>query len=284
MFVHIDRWPSVVIRLVLLAVASGVVGGVRGPLVSNASRSLGGGLAGAQEAEKTKPEPNPKPKPRSSAAGDLPQPTSRSVVELEGWKIKVDDRLQQQENQEMRQRALKFLESKLAEIKLVVPEARVKDLQTVTIVLDLNCGNLGAMQYHPSAGWLTANGYPAELEKCVHLPRVRDVATRRNVNEQPFVILHELAHAFHDQKLGFEEPRVMAAYDRFKQSGLGDKTLLFNGQRVKHYALTDHKEFFAEMTESFFGFNDFYPFNRAELEESDPELYRLLKSIWIERP
>ena len=72
----------------------------------------------------------------------------------------------------------------------------------------------------------------------------------------------------------------MAAYDRFKQSGLGDKTLLFNGQRVKHYALTDHKEFFAEMTEAYFGVNDFFPFTRAELRESEPEIYTLLRDIW----
>jgi hypothetical protein len=225
-----------------------------------------------------------KPNRRDTAAGELPQPSTRSVIELEGWKIRLDDRLKEEANQELRQRALRFLEGKLAEIKLVVPAARIKDLQTITIVLDLNCGKLGAMQYHPSAGWLTANGYPAELEKCVHLPRAQDVATRRNVNEQPFVILHELAHAFHDQKLGFEDPRVMAAYDRFKQSGRGDMTLLYNGKRVKHYGLTDHKEFFAEMTESFFGFNDFYPFNRAELQESDPELFKLLTDIWIDRP
>ncbi|MGO9112581.1 MAG: hypothetical protein ACLP9L_25400 [Thermoguttaceae bacterium] len=32
------------------------------------------------------------------------------------------------------------------------------------------------------------------------------------------------------------------------------------GQHVRHYALTDHKEFFAEMSEAYFGMNDFFPF------------------------
>ena len=74
--------------------------------------------------------------------------------------------------------------------------------------------------------------------------------------------------------------RTLAAYQKFKQSGHGDAALLYNGKRVKHYGLTDQKEFFAEMTESYFGVNDFFPFNRAELQEAEPELFQLLKEIW----
>ncbi len=217
----------------------------------------------------------------SKAEAQLPQPTSRSDRNLEGWTIRVDDRLLgESADAPLGARALRFLEAKLVEIKAVVPAERLKDLQQFTIVLDLNCGNLGAMQYHPDAGWLKAHGFPIELAKCVHLPRAADVATRRNINEQPWVILHELAHAFHDQKLDFDEPRIMAAYQKFKQSGHGDAALLYNGKRVKHYGLTDQKEFFAEMTESYFGVNDFFPFNRAELQEAEPELFQLLKEIW----
>ena len=32
---------------------------------------------------------------------------------------------------------------------------------------------------------------------------------------------------------------------------------------MRHYALTNHKEFFAEMSEAYFGMNDFFPFNRG---------------------
>ena len=217
----------------------------------------------------------------SKEQSELPQPTSRTLKELEGWTIRVDDRLLgESPDAALGTRALRFLEAKLVEIKAVVPAERLKDLQSVTIVLDLNCGKLGAMQYHPSAGWLKANGYEADLAQCVHLPRAADLPTRRNINEQPWVILHELAHAFHDQKLGFDEPRIKAAQTQFKQSGHGDATLLYNGKRVKHYALTNQMEFFAEMTEAFFGTNDFYPFNRAELQEAEPELFQLLTEIW----
>lgn len=200
---------------------------------------------------------------------------------IEGWTIRVDDRLLTDENQKLTDRAMKFLEAKLFDITVVVPKDRLKKLQSVVIVVDLEHGKLTSMQYHPSKGWLKGNGYSTDLAKCVHIPRASDIATKRNINEQPWVILHELAHAYHDQILGFDNPRVREAYDNFKTSGRGDKTLLYNGNRVKHYALTNPMEFFAEMTESFFGVNDFYPFTRAELKETEPETFELLRDIWL---
>ena len=216
----------------------------------------------------------------ADAKSDRPHPTARTARDIEGWKVRVDDRLLAAPNDTVGTRAVKFLDAKLVEIKAVVPAARVKELQTIAIVLDLNCGKLGAMQYHPDAGWLKSNGYSTELAKCVHLPRAADLPTRRNINEQPWVILHELAHGYHDQVLGFDEPRILAAYEEFKKSGRGDRVLLFDGRRVKHYALTDHKEFFAEMTESYVGVNDFFPFNRAKLKGAEPRLFDLLTQIW----
>lgn len=223
---------------------------------------------------------SPPAKKAEQERAELPQPKSRTARKIEGWKILVDDRLLDAPQEETGTRALKFLEAKLVEIKAVVPAERVKELQTVAIVLDLNCGKLGSMQYHPDAGWLKANGYSTELAKCVHLPQAADLPTKRNINEQPWVILHELAHAYHDQVLGFDDPRIVAAYEQYKQSGHGEKALLYNGKKVKHYGLTNPKEFFAEMTESFFGVNDFFPFNRAELQEAEPELFALLTRIW----
>ena len=213
-------------------------------------------------------------------AADPPKPTSHTAQQLEGWTIRVDDRLLKGADEPTGAKALRFLEGKLADIKVVVPADRLKKLQGVVLVLDLTHGKLESMQYHPSAGWLKRNGYSEDLAKCVHLPRAADVATKRNIREQPWVILHELAHAYHDQVLGFDEPRVREAFDKYKKSGRGDKALLFDGRRVKHYALTNQMEFFAEMTEAYFGTNDFFPFNRAELKESESEIFEMLKDVW----
>jgi hypothetical protein len=218
--------------------------------------------------------------PRSEEKPEPPKPTSYTVKKIEGWTVRVDDRLLKAPDDELGARALRFLENKLSDIKVVVPADKVKKLQAVTIVLDLSHGGLRPMQYHPSAEWLEGHGYARDLAKCVHLPRAADLATKRNIREQPWVILHELAHAYHDQVLGFDEPRIKEAYEKFKKSGRGEKALLHDGSRVRHYGLTDHKEFFAEMTESYFGSNDFFPFNRAELKEAEPGIYELMTNVW----
>ncbi len=218
--------------------------------------------------------------PKAKEKPEPGKPTAHTDRPLEGWTIRIDDRLLKGPDETMGTKSLRFLEGKLADIKAVVPADKLKKLQAVVIVLDLAHGKLSSMQYHPGAGWLKANGYSEDLAKCVHIPVAAQLATKRSINEQPWVILHELAHAYHDQVLGFDEPRIREAYDNYKKSGRGDKTLLFNGQRVKHYALTTPMEFFAEMTEAYFGVNDFFPFNKAELKEAEPEILELLKGIW----
>lgn len=111
----------------------------------------------------------------AARAADDNKPTSHTKRTVEGWTVRVDDRLLQPENKEKLDRAIHFLEAKLVDIKIVVPEDKVKKLQTVTIVLDQTHGKLSSMQYHPGAGWLTSNGYSADLVKCVHLPRIDDL-------------------------------------------------------------------------------------------------------------
>ena len=209
------------------------------------------------------------------------QPASRSERTIEGFRILVDDRLLPGgEYADAGREALEFLRAKLVDIRIVMPADRLARLREVTIVVDHSCGALASMQYHPSADWLADHGYPRSLARCVHVPRAAQLATVRNVSEQPWVILHELAHAYHDQVLGFDEPRIVAAWEAFKSSGAGDDALLFNGSRTRHYGLTDQKEFFAEMTEAYFGTNDFAPFNRAELRIGFADLHALLEEIW----
>ncbi len=55
---------------------------------------------------------------------------------------------------------------------------------------------------------------------------------------------------------------------------------LWGEVRVKHYGLNNHKEYFAESTEAYFGVNDFYPFVRAELKEHDPKMFGVLEAVW----
>jgi alpha-L-fucosidase 2 len=209
-----------------------------------------------------------------------PLPKEHSVRELEGWHVRVDKRLLQGPDALLGAACLKSLAARLADINAVVAPDKLEKLHGVTIELDLTCGDLNAMQYHNEVAWLKENGFSPNLVHCVHIPVAAELLEPRQINVQPWCVLHELAHAYHDQYLGYDEARIRDAYAAYKKSGHGDSCLLVTGEKVRHYALTNQMEFFAEMSESYFGFNDFYPFNRGELMQAEPGIYHLLLDIW----
>jgi hypothetical protein len=213
-------------------------------------------------------------------AEDPPKPSSRTEQNLAGWTVRVDDRLLNEPNAALGQRALKLLEARLTDVANVVKVDRLAELRKVPIVLDLTHGQLKPAQYHPSADWLTGNGYAADLAKCVHIPDATRFVEPRHQFIQPWCVLHELAHAYHDRVLNFDEPRIRAVWEKYAASGHGESVLYTGGKTKRHYALTNHKEFFAEMTEAYFGMNDFYPFTHPELREAEPETFALLAEIW----
>jgi len=199
---------------------------------------------------------------------------------IEGWKIDVDPQLLTAENRELGEKVFVALANHLQRVKYIVPAERVTELQTVRIWLELHNQELGAMQYHPSQGWLKAHGHDPRLVKHVHLPRAQQLLNRHMWAKHPYVVLHELAHAYHDQVLSFDQKAIIEAWENIRDNGSYEKVLLYTGARVRHYGLTNHKEYFAESTEAYFGVNDFYPFVRAELKEHDPLMYSLLVKIW----
>ncbi len=218
-----------------------------------------------------------------SFAEDKPTPalpTAHTTRDIEGWTVRVDDRLLNGDGAALGERALKLLMARLVAIEIVVPEPSLTKLRAINIEVDLNYGNLKAMQYHPSVGWLKEHGYSETLAKCVHIPAVEGFLSPYENHRMPWVVLHELAHGFHDQTIGFEDPRVIAAWKKFCESGKYKSVLTSPGHMREHYGLTNQKEFFAEMTEAYFGSNDFYPFVTGELKQAEPELFDLLAEIW----
>jgi hypothetical protein len=211
-------------------------------------------------------------------AADLP--ISHTLRRIEGWNVRIDDRLLSGDGAEVGERAIKLLSARLFLISLVVPEKPLSSLRGVTIQLDLTHGALRIMQYHPSAGWLKEHGYSEELARCVHIPDAKEFLSPFENHRQPWAVLHELAHAYHDQVLGFDDPRIRAAYEKFRDSGKYKSVLTSPGPMREHYALTNEKEFFSEMTECYFGTNDFYPFVAGELKQAEPEIFNLLRDIW----
>lgn len=214
------------------------------------------------------------------AVDKTPLPTLYTNRILEGWTIRVDNRLLQGETAVLGEKALKLLDARLVAIVMIVPEKALSKLRSVIIELDLNYGDLDSMQYHPEVSWLKENGYNEKLAKCVHIPSVNDFMDPYENHRMPWVVLHELAHAYHDQVLSFDDSRVQEAWLKFRDSGKYQSVLTSPGTHREHYGITNEKEFFAEMTEAYFGSNDFYPFVTGELKEAEPEIYALMADIW----
>ena len=214
------------------------------------------------------------------AAENPALPTAHTKRDIEGWNVRVDDRLLRGDGAALGERALKLLTARLVAITIVVPDKSLAKLRAITIELDLDYGELKVMQYHPDAGWLKEHGYSEGLAKCAHIPNAEQFLSPYENHRMPWVVLHELAHGFHDQTIGFEDPRVIAVWKKFRDSGKYQSVLTSPGPMREHYGLTNQKEFFAEMTEAYFGSNDFYPFVTGELKQAEPETYALLAEIW----
>ncbi|MFN0021171.1 MAG: hypothetical protein ACKVP0_23230 [Pirellulaceae bacterium] len=212
------------------------------------------------------------------------KPVSHTEQMVEGWKVQVDDRLLTGEGAALGEKALKLLQTRLYEVKLLVPADKVGRLQKVTIWLDQSCGTIKSPQYHPNVDWLTQHGFVAELGRSVRIPSADYFVATRFQRQQPLGMLHELAHAYHDQVLSFEHAEIKAAWKKFAEGGCYASVLHANGKKRPHYATTNQMEFFAEMTESYFGTNDFFPFNNAELQAEEPEVHALMRATWGELP
>lgn len=245
---------------------------------------LGLSARAADEPAKSPSPPVARPVNDGKPEQDLVPAIVREERDWEGWRVRIDRRLLEGPGTEIGRRAERLLRDKLYEIGQLAPAEQLSRLRKVVVVMDLDHGRLTSMQYHPSAGWLRDHGYDPALEKCFHIPAAGRMIDLRHQRTQPWCVLHELAHAYHDQVLGFDDKEIRSAYETAKAGGRYDDVLHIHGHKTKHYALTTPMEYFAELSEAYFGTNDFYPFVRGELREHDPTAYALLEKIWGKLP
>ena len=200
------------------------------------------------------------------------------VRDMEGFEIHIDPALLADEEGK---RILKMLEARLIMIGGIVPDEALKKLRTCPIWIEKHHPTLGNMQFHQEIGWLRRNGHDPRMDRMVHIPRAANLLSRDQMAKHPWVVLHELAHAYHKRIIGNDHAGVIEAYEAAKASGKYEKVMLYTGREdVRHYGLNNPFEYFAESTEAYFAQNDFYPFVRAELKQFDPRMYAVMVDIW----
>ncbi|WP_372805772.1 hypothetical protein [Pontiella sp.] len=217
-------------------------------------------------------------RPAATASSPAPAYFDPVVKNIEGWNVYVEpELLESDEGAE----ELGMLANHLQRIEILLPPEQLEKMKTLDIWVESN-HPLATMQYHPSVRWLESKGYDPRLANKVHIPRAKHLVSRDYMLSQPAVILHELAHAYHNNYLdqGFDNPDVVKAYDDAMATHTYEKVQYYTGRDVRAYAATNHKEFFAEATEAYLYRNDFYPFVAAELKQHDPETYDLMTKTW----
>jgi hypothetical protein len=202
--------------------------------------------------------------------------------EVEGWTVRVNRRLNK-ELKALGEPALRLLGVKLYDITRVVPANALRSLREVPIWLGVEDGHAPCAEYHPSREWLTMNGYNPDKARAVEIGNAARFLEWSL--DQPWMVLHELAHAYHDQVLGYEHTEIRSAFQHAKDSGAYESVLRAGGKMERAYALNNDQEYFAELSEAFFGVNDFYPFVRTELARHDAEGHRMIAKVWgVESP
>ncbi len=218
-------------------------------------------------------------KKRSEIAAGVKTHDERIIA---GWTVHVSMKLIEEEATDL-EKALPLLQAQLAEIVRLVPAKAVAEMQKVPLWINPEYPNKRAgAEYHHGADWLRDHGRDPVMAKGVEFTNVRNFETE--TRRMPNFALHELAHAYHDRFLGFENAEIEAAFQKARASGKYDQVLRQDSEGRKRldkaYAMTNAKEYFAECTEAFFARNDFSPFTREELKQHDPEMLALLGKLW----
>ena len=227
--------------------------------------------------------------PRGLVAQDQRSTTERASFADSGfndetlldWHVKVSADFVRAYPRETEQ-ALALLRKELEAITRAVPQQRLPQLRRVTFWLDERV-HIGALDqkvpvFHPSADWLLQHGLNPAMAGGIELPNVQVFLDSHSW--EPWAIMHELAHFYHLMILGPDNAGILDAYHHAEANHLYEKVAHYDGKIVRAYALENEKEYFAELTEAYFGRNDYYPFTRDELETYDPTGFAVVRDLW----
>lgn len=187
-------------------------------------------------------------------------------------------------------KAIEHVRADLDKIVELIPESALNIMRRKPIWFEENNKqNSSAAWYHTWAEYPTTYGDLAAKGKCVEVTNYNYYVSWSNQN-QPFMILHELCHLYHDQGLGGDNNTdITNAYNAAKKSGIYNKIYYRSHttdpknkwtETTSAYCMNTAWEYFAEMCEAYWGENDYYPFNYAQLKEFDTNGFNLMVKIW----
>ena len=233
---------------------------------------VAGPVFGQPKADKT---PAPKLK-----AEQVPGYTPKLV---EGFTVVLsDETMRHLDDPKFKKKPIEVLAQEFKAITAAMPAKSVKILQRLLFFVEWDerkalgngvAGGAVAVYYGGHQLSMLARGMPPLKAKNITVLSMRSLAQEHqpDVESGRCVLLHEIAHAVHDQLLGRENPTVFAAYKQARERKLVDP---------EAYAATNEAEFFAEMSCAYYDQLDYHPKTRSALQKLDPVTFKMMEEVW----
>jgi hypothetical protein len=200
---------------------------------------------------------------------------------IEGWSVGVD-RSMDENAAALTSQVRAVLRENLRELSRRLPAKRVEELRRVPLFVWIGNGPKHGAYYSNGNGFGDGRAPPAAIIGGIAIDDPQSVI--RWLEAVPSGLLHELAHAYHEQVLGIDDPAIAAAYQNAVDHHLYENVANRNGQIVaRSYALTNKSEYFALVTQAYYWKSGFYPFVNSELRGYDPAGYDLVRAKWEDR-
>jgi hypothetical protein len=205
---------------------------------------------------------------------------SQTTAFANGWTVVLERRLSDRRTS-LADRVMTQLERQLERTANALPRTAIAELRKVTIWVTMESSDPQLLKYNwPEASKRDKAG-PATRDGALVIARAEEFLAKSP--NQPWMVMHELAHAYHHRVLGAENAAVRDAYQKARSSGAYAAVKNAAGATGRAPALTDDREYFAELTRAYYGKGDFYPFVREELREYDINGYRMIETAWAKR-
>ena len=197
-----------------------------------------------------------------------------STYSIENFKCFISDEvIQENSDSKWVNKPLDLLSRSLRKVNEVYPENAKVLFHKTYIFVDWNKpGALGLYSQGPRGP-----SDPKTHFNCIDINGMKFVTEKNNDkklqpnNAATLVLLHELAHCYHHQVLGWNHELIKDAYQNAKNQKLFD---------LKSYLMSSDKEYFAELTTAYLDKHYSVPKTREEIKEKDIQGYGLMEKIW----
>jgi hypothetical protein len=184
-------------------------------------------------------------------------------------------------------RVRQIMRDRLSDVTRLVPPTALQHLRHVRLWLNLDPSGFSGAFYASAPSNRhdeRVRGY-GEFHGAMYqgavFPNIVQMIERTDDLKAPLVVLHELAHGYHHQVLGPANVEIKQTYEAAKAKGLYRNVSSRNRAIAPvGYAMSNEWEYFAVLSQTYFGKNDQAPFDADELKTYDPDGFRLMERAW----